>query len=186
MTEEVENWNVNESFMTNPSYNSLSKCQQELAVSYLKAKCAPLSPFVLVLSSLSVGHFFSVFKTHGVIERPLWGNLPDLSLCCLWAPLSPARVCSVIWFLMHLTKPDSMHWDVEPEKPAKTAGLHCDGNSTVMTQLNLGRWIQESWGTVWGGTGKAIFELHPCLTKWQRQQEAPRGVFVEAEQTMWK
>ena len=52
MTEEVENWNVNESFMTNPSYNSLSKCQQELAISYLKAKCAPLSPFVLVLSSL--------------------------------------------------------------------------------------------------------------------------------------
>ena len=69
MTEEIENWNVNESFMTNPSYNSLSKCQQELAILYLKAKCAPLSPFVLFLSSLSVGHFFSVFKILGVIER---------------------------------------------------------------------------------------------------------------------
>lgn len=69
MTEEVENWNVNESFMTNPSYRSFSKCRQELAISSLKAKCAPWSPFVLFLSSLSVGHFFSVFNMLGVIER---------------------------------------------------------------------------------------------------------------------
>ena len=69
MTEKVEKWNVNESFMTNPSYNSLSKCPNKLAISYLRAKRAPLSPFVLFLSSLSAGNFFSIFKMLGVTER---------------------------------------------------------------------------------------------------------------------
>lgn len=91
MTEKVEKWNVNESFMTNPSYNSLSKCQQALAISYLKAKCAPLSPFVLFLSSLSVGRFFSIFKMLGVTERASL-RPPGLRLCCLWASLLPGSV----------------------------------------------------------------------------------------------
>lgn len=41
MTEEVENWNVNESFMTNPSYSSFSKCRQELAISSLGQNVLP-------------------------------------------------------------------------------------------------------------------------------------------------
>lgn len=55
--------------MTNPWHSSFSRCQQELAVLHLKAKCSPLSAFVLFLSSLSLGHFFSVLRMLRVIGR---------------------------------------------------------------------------------------------------------------------
>lgn len=182
MTEKVEKWNVNESFMTNPSYNSLSKCQQELAISYLKAKCAPLSPFVLFLSSLSAGHFFSIFKMLGVTERaslrrptrPVLMLFVGLSLLPGSALLSDSSCTS-----------QNHIWCIEMWSP-KTSQIHgspLQWKLHVMTRLNPGRWIQESRGAAWGGTGKAIFELHTCLTQWQRHQVAP--VSVEAEQIMW-
>ena len=130
MTEKVEKWNVNESFMTNPSYNPLSKCPNKLAISYLKAKRAPLSPFVLFLSSLSVGHFFSIFKMLGVTERaslrrptrPVLMLFVGLSLLPGSALLSDSSCTS-----------QSHIWCIEmwsPKKPAESAGLHSNGNST--------------------------------------------------------
>lgn len=95
------------------------------------------------------------------------------------ASLSSGGVSPIVGFFTHLTELDLTHWGAEP---AKTS---CICKSLLGWRwLNPGQGIQESQGTVGGGTWKVIFELHTCL--WQRCQEAPHGASAEAERIMWK